>query len=155
MRRLLGLGTAYAVAGLAACHPPSPPPAAVAVVDGGTVPADVVDVRTLGRWRTAGGSGTFRVVTREGGLDRVQTSVAVEWLASGLADATSELVAVREIGLLGDLGPIAVLSIDRRERPGEIEIDVAIRNQVSGEEGTVRALAAGPGDLRAHYTAAP
>lgn len=155
MHRLILLGSVCAVAGLAACHPPSPPPAAIAAVDGDTVPADVVDVRTLGRWRTATGSGTFRVVTREGGLERVQTSVAVEWLASGLADATPELVAVREIALLGDLGPIAVLSIDRRERPGEIEIDVAVRNQVSREKGTVRAVAAGPGDLRADYLAAP
>ncbi|MFO1048238.1 MAG: hypothetical protein U1E52_10120 [Geminicoccaceae bacterium] len=149
MRRLLGLGTAGAFAGLAACHAPSPPPAAV--VDGDAVPADVVDVRTMGRWRTAGGSGTFRVVTREGGLERVQTSVAVEWLTSGLADVTPELVAAREIELLGDLGPIAVVSIDRRERPGEIEIDVAVRNQLSGEKGNVHAVAAGPGDLRAEY----
>lgn len=155
MHRLLGLGSACAVAGLAACHAPSPPPAATTAVDGDSVPVDVVDVRTLGRWRTAAGSGTFRVVTRESGLERVQTSVAVEWLASGLADATPELVAVREIELLSDLGPIAVVSIDRRERPGEIEIDVAVRNQVSREEGTVRAVAVGPGNLRVHYAATP
>lgn len=155
MLRLIGLGSACIVAGLAACNPPSPPSAATAAVDDDTVPVDVVDVRSLGRWRTDTGSGTFRVVTREGGLERVQTTVAVEWLASGLADATPELVAVREVELLGDLGPIAVVSIDRRERPGEIEIDVTVRNQVSREEGTVRAVAAGPGDLRADYVAAP
>ena len=148
---------------LGACQPIAPMPAIEPTPEaahgstqsgpGSGVPPDVVDVRTLGDWRTGEASGTYRVVIRREGLERIQTMISVDWIATNLADGTPTVVASRSLDLLEDLGPIAIGGIVTRAHVNGLSIMVPVTNPVTGEAGVVDGMAGAPGELTGRYEA--
>lgn len=115
------------------------------------VAPDVVDVRSLGEWRYGDRFGTYRVITRRGGVDRVQTTITIEWLSQGLGEASPTVVASQKVGLLEELGPIAVAPAVYGRSPNRLTVSVQVRNTVTGEAGKVTSTAQAPGQLHADY----
>ena len=143
---------------LASCaHTTGPahePPNVAAAREIGTVAPDVVDVRSLGEWRYGNRYGTYRVITRRGGIDRVQTAIIVEWLSQVMGEGSPAVVASRQVALLDDLGPITVAPAVYGKGPNQLTVSVEVKNTATGETGRVTSVAQAPGEMRTEYTKA-
>jgi hypothetical protein len=115
------------------------------------VAPDVVDVRSLVEWRDGNRYGTYRVITRRGGIDRVQTAIVIQWLAPVMGEEWPSIVASRSVDLLEDLGPVTVAPAIYGKGPNQLTVSVEVKNTVTGEAGRVTSIARGPGQLRTEY----
>lgn len=115
------------------------------------VAPDVVDVRSLGEWRYGNQYGTYRVITRRGGVDRVQTSITIEWLSPVMGEEAPSIVASRNVQLLEDLGPVTVASAVFGRGSNQLTVSVAVKNTATGEAGRVTTIAQAPGEMRVEY----
>jgi hypothetical protein len=116
------------------------------------VPGEVYDIRSLGAWREGRRAGTYRVVTLRGGFDRIQTVVIVQWMEQASGQDVPAVVATRRIELLDELGPITVSAVEQTSAPNELNLAIQVKNVVSGEQGSVEAVAGRPGQLTVEYT---
>jgi hypothetical protein len=60
-----------------------------------TLPGEVREVNSAGRWRTADAGGVYRVIVLRGGYERIADRLYIQWVRDGAADQQPRVIRTR------------------------------------------------------------
>jgi hypothetical protein len=110
------------------------------------IPADVREVKSAGRWRTADGQGgTYRVIALRAGDEHVVDLLYVQWIRDASADGRPRVTATLAVSEVNDAGPFTFSYTLKAEATTRLRITVNAHHSYTGERRQFVLFATTPG----------
>ena len=70
-----------------------------------TLPGEIQQISSAGRWRTAQAQGFYRVIVVSGGYERIAQRLYVQWMRDGDSENPPRVAATAAVAEINDAGP--------------------------------------------------
>jgi hypothetical protein len=110
-----------------------------------TLPGEVRDVKSAGRWRTAETAGVYRLVVVRGGYEHIADRLYIQWLGNVTEDSSPQVLATVGVGEINDAGPFTLSYTLYAEATNRLRITVSARHSYTGARRQFVFVASGPG----------
>jgi hypothetical protein len=110
-----------------------------------TLPGDVRDVKSAGRWRTAEAMGVYRVIVVRGGYEHIADRLYIQWLSNASDDSPPQVLATVGVTEINDAGPFTFSNALSAEATNRLRITVNARHTYTGARRQFVFVASAPG----------
>jgi hypothetical protein len=109
-----------------------------------SLPAEVRDVKSAGRWRTTNAAGVYRVIVMRAGYDHVVDRLYIQWVRNGSADGPPLVVATVSVSGVNDAGPFTFSHTLQPEATNRLRITVTATHAYTANRRQFVFIAAAP-----------
>jgi hypothetical protein len=118
-----------------------------------TLPGEVRDVKSAGRWRTAETTGVYRLVVVRGGYEHIADRLYIQWLSNTSDDSSPQVLATVGVSEINDAGPYTLSYALYAEATNRLRITVNARHTYTGARRQFVFVASAPGKYADRATA--
>jgi hypothetical protein len=118
-----------------------------------TLPGNVRDVKSAGRWRTAEATGVYRVIVVRGGYEHIADRLYIQWLSNANDDSSPQVMATVGVSEINDEGPFTFSHALSAEATNRLRITVNARHTYTGARRQFVFVASAPGTYADRTTA--
>src|SRR5262245_4337940 len=97
-----------------------------------TLPGQVRDVNSAGRWRTAETAGVYRLVVVRGGYEHITDRLYIQWLSTATEDSSPQVLATVGVSEINDAGPFTLSYAVYAEATNRLRITESARHTYTG-----------------------
>jgi hypothetical protein len=110
-----------------------------------TLPGEIQQVGSAGRWRTSEAQGFYRVIVLRGGYERVIQRLYVQWMRDADSENPPRVVATTGVTEINDAGPYTFTHALRAVATNRLRVTVDARHGYTGRRQRFVVEAAAPG----------
>jgi hypothetical protein len=110
-----------------------------------TLPGNVRDVKSAGRWRTAEATGVYRVIVVRVGYEHIADRLYIQWLSNANDDSSPQAMATVGVSEINDAGPFTFAHALSAEATNRLRITVNARHTYTGARRQFVFVASAPG----------
>jgi hypothetical protein len=118
-----------------------------------TLPGNVRDVKSAGRWRTATAMGVYRVIVVRDGYEHIADRLYFQWLSNASDDSSPQVLATVGVSEINDAGPFTLSYALYAEATNRLRITVNARHTYTGARRQFVFVASAPGTYADRTTA--
>jgi hypothetical protein len=110
-----------------------------------TLPGEVRQVSSAGRWRTPDAAGFYRVIEARGGYERIADRLYIQWVREGSEDQPPNVIATVGVSEINDAGPFTLSYTLYAEATNRLRISVNASHGYTRQRRQLVFVAAAPG----------
>lgn len=110
-----------------------------------TLPGEIHEIHSAGRWRTSEAEGFYRVIVLRGGYERVAQRLYVQWMRDGDSEGPPRVVATAGIAAINDPGPFTFAHALHAAATNQLHVTVDARHGYTGQRRQFVVVATTPG----------
>jgi hypothetical protein len=118
-----------------------------------TLPGNVRDLKSAGRWRTATAMGVYRVIVVRDGYEHIADRLYIQWLSNASDDSSPQVLATVGVSEINDAGPFTFSHALSAEATNRLRITVNVRHSYTGARRQFVFVASAPGTYADRTTA--
>ena len=118
-----------------------------------TLPGNVRDLKSAGRWRTATAMGVYRVIVVRDGYEHIADRLYFQWLSNASDDSSPQVLATVGVSEINDAGPFTLSYALYAEATNRLRITVNARHSYTGARRQFVFVASAPGTYADRTTA--
>lgn len=110
-----------------------------------TLPGEIQQLNSAGRWRSAEGEGFYRVIVIRSGWDRVVQRLYIQWMRHGDSENPAREVATAGIPAINEAGPFTFFHTVQAAATNQLRITIDARHGLTGRRQQFVVVATTPG----------